>query len=279
MTKIENPTADSTPPGALPHPAPAGVSIYYWPCSLVLLARSLLLDRPTGPLSATLRIACGEPYTIEVQGKALRTRASLVAPKAERKKIVALNSDIALFYLPLELPEYSGLRDVLDGEAVVDLPIGLFEACLPTIQRGMSELLAPAEVRALVRQVVTALCGESESVTPVIDPRIAAARAILDETPLNEVSLDMLAERVHLSSSRLRELFRQQIGFTIGEYARWRAVWRAAMLWKRGLKLTDLAVEAGFHDLAHADKAFNEVFGMNPSKVIDPRFVALVNCE
>ncbi len=279
MTKIDPPSTDSTPTGELPHPAPAGVSIYYWPCSLVLLARSLLLDRPTGPLSATLRIACGEPYTIEVQGRALRTHASLVAPKAERKKIIALNSDIALFYLPLEMPEYSGLRDVLDGEALVDLPIERFAPFLPTIKRGMNELLPPPEVKALVREVVAAVCGETASVPPGIDPRVRAARAILDETPLNEVSLDMLAERVHLSSSRLRELFRLQTGFTIGEYARWRAVWRAAMLWKRGLKLTDLAVEAGFHDLAHADKAFNEVFGMNPSKVIDPRFVALVNCE
>lgn len=76
-----------------------------------------------------------------------------------------------------------------------------------------------------------------------------------------------------------RELFKQQTGFTIGEYARWRGVWRAALLWKRGAKLTDLAVEAGFYDLAHIDKAFNEVFGMNPSTVIDPRFVTLVNCE
>ncbi len=276
MTKIENRGEIAAD---LPHPAPAGVTIYYWPCSLVLLARSLVLDRPTGPLSATLRIACGEPYSIEVNGKSMRTRASLVAPKAERKKIVALNSDIALFYLPLEMPEYSGLREVLDGESVVDLAIERFELCLPTIRRGMTELLSPVEVKTLVRQVVAAVCGQSSSAPPALDPRVLAASAILDETPLSEVSLDMLAARVHLSSSRLRELFRRQTGFTIGEYARWRAVWRAALLWKRGLKLTDLAVEAGFHDLAHADKAFNEVFGMNPSKVIDPRFVSLVNCE
>ena len=75
------------------------------------------------------------------------------------------------------------------------------------------------------------------------------------------------------------ELFKQQTGFTIGEYARWRGVWRASLLWKRGAKLTSLAVEAGFYDLAHSDKAFNEVFGMNPSAIIDPRFVTLVNCE
>ena len=50
-------------------------------------------------------------------------------------------------------------------------------------------------------------------------------------------------------------------------------------LWKQGRKLTDVAVEAGFYDLAHADRTFVEVFGMNPSTAIDPRFVRIVNCD
>ena len=112
-----------------------------------------------------------------------------------------------------------------------------------------------------------------------MDNRIVRAREILDDTPLNEVRLESLAEQVHLSPSRLRELFKKQTGFTIGQYARWRAVWRASLLWQRGLKFTDLALEAGFHDLAHVDRAFTEIFGMNPSKVIDAAFVRLVNCE
>lgn len=263
----------------LPHPAPSGVTIYYWPCSLVLLARSLILERPTGPLSATLRIACREPYTIEVEGKTLQTRASLVAPKAERKKIIAIDSDIALFYLPLEMIEYSALEPVLGERALVDLPIEAFEPLLPTIRRAMTETVAPDEIKALTQQVVETITGQATPEVEAIDPRVAAAYDILDTMPLRDVSLDDVAQRVHLSPSRLRELFKRQMGVTIGEYARWRSLWRATMLWKRGLKLTDVAVDVGFHDLAHLDKTFNEVFGMNPSTAIDPRFVTLVNCE
>lgn len=264
---------------SLPHPAPAGVTIYYWPCSLVLLAHSLILHRPTKPLSATLRIACGEPYTIEVEGRTLRTRASLVAPKAERKRVIAHNSEIALFYLPVDMPEYAGLKSVLGNEPVLDLPIEDFEPCLPTIRRAMTGKLPADEIKALTARMVEIVTGEARPGLPPVDPRVTTACRILDEMPLSEVSLDAVARRVHLSPSRLRELFKRQTGFTIGEYARWRAVWRTALYWKRGLTLTEVAHRGGFHDLAHADRAFNEVFGMNPSTAIDPRFVTLVNCE
>ncbi len=263
---------------SLEHPAPRGVTIYYWPCSLLLLAPSLMLDRPTGPLSATLRIACGEPYLIEAGGKQLRTRASLVAPKAPRKRIAALNSDIALFYLPVDLQEYANVRGLLGDEDIIDLPIALFEPVLPRLRQAMREVVPGDSIKRLVREVIELLTGRPID-PPAQDPRVEKACAILDEMPLNDVTLARVAEQVHLSPSRLRDLFRRQTGFTIGDYARWRAVWRASMYWQRGLNFTEVAHRAGFHDLAHADRAFNQVFGMNPSKVIDPKYVTLVNCE
>ncbi len=150
---------------------------------------------------------------------------------------------------------------------------------MPTIRKAMVETLSPEAIKGLVKDVVRAITGETGEVSVPVDNRIVRAREILDDTPLNEVRLESLAEQVHLSPSRLRELFKKQTGFTIGQYARWRAVWRASLLWQRGLKFTDLALEAGFHDLAHVDRAFTEIFGMNPSKVIDAAFVRLVNCE
>lgn len=261
------------------HPAPAGVTIYYWPCSLVLLAPTLLLDRPTSPMCATLRIACRAPYQIEIGDVSLETRASLVAPRAGRKRVTALDSEIALFYLPLQGSAFAGLKSVLGGNSIVDLPIANFECFIPTIRKAMHESLPAAEIKALVGEVVEAITGQPDEERLPRDPRITKACRILDEMPLNEVSLPVVARTVYLSVSRLRELFKQQIGLTIGEYARWRGVWRASLYWQRGLTITEAAQHAGFHDLAHIDKAFNEVFGMSPSTIIDRRFVKLVNCE
>ncbi|MGB1556469.1 MAG: helix-turn-helix domain-containing protein [Oceanococcaceae bacterium] len=261
----------------LEHPAPQGMTLYYWPCSLLLLAPSLLLDRPTGPLAATLRIACAEPYMIQVGERCIRTRVSLVAPKAKRKRIAAIGSEIALFYLPLELPQYAGVRELLAEEELQELPVERFASVIPPLRRAMREVRPAAEIHALVQQVVELLTG-APLAAPQPDPRVDKAMAVLDAMPLSEVSPAAVAKQVHLSSSRLRELFRAQTGFSMSDYARWAAVWRAAFLWKRGLTMTEVAHQAGFHDLAHADRAFTALFGMNPSKVVDPKYVTLVNC-
>lgn len=265
---------------ALEHPAPRGVTIYYWPCAVVLLAPSLMLDRPTGPLSATLRLACAEPYMINVGGQLLTTRASLVAPKAPRKRIAALNSDLALFYLPVDAPEYAGVRQLLGDASLLDLDIDKFEPVLPLLRTAMHTVQPPAVIRQLVREVI-ALLTDHHTVPTVVDQRVTQACSMLDRMPLSEVSLQRVADAVHLSPSRLRDLFKRQTGFTIGDYARWRAVWRAALIWQRseGKTMTEVALEAGFHDLAHADRAFIQVFGMNPSRIIDPKYVTLVDCE
>lgn len=262
----------------LEHPTPQGMTFYFWECTLLLLARSLLLDRPTGPLAATLRIACGEPYSIEVGSKKLVTRASLTAPKAERRKIMAMNSEMALFYLPLEVPEYAALGELLRSELLVEIPFSKIERFVPGLRRAMQQVVPAAEIRALVRDVVTAIGGAPMQV-PAVDPRVDLARKVLADMRLCDVSLEAVARRVSLSPSRLRDLFKRHTGFTIGEYARWRAVWRACALWERGYNLTRVAEEAGFHDLAHADRVFIQTFGMNPSTAIDPKFVTVVNCD
>lgn len=230
-------------------------------------------------MCATLRVACSKPYQIEVNGQALETRASLVAPRAGRKRVTALDSDIALFYLPLNVPEFAGLKSLLGDDAIVELPIASFEPFIPTIKKAMQETLPAMDIKTLVYRIVETITDKPDETSQPRDPRIAEACRVLDALPLNEVSLQVVANKVHLSASHLRDLFKQQIGLTIGEYARWRAVWRAVLYWKRGMTVTEAAQHAGFHDLAHIDKAFSEVFGMNPRTIIDPRYVKLVNCE
>lgn len=262
----------------LKHPAPNGVTVYYWPTSLILLAPSLLLDRPTSPLCATLRIACGKPYVIEVNGQQITTRASLVAPGAIRNKLIALDSDIALFYIPLDAPSMHKVKELLGSQELLNFSIEKFEHLLPNIRKAATDTVSPAEAGYLMDDVIEAMIGEKIKERAPIDLRVKQLLNVLASTPFNEVSVEVLCEQVHLSPSRLRHLFKKEVGFTIQQYARWLVVWRACLLWQRGRQFTDLALEAGFHDLSHFDHAFNEVFGVNPTNVIDPAFVRLINC-
>ena len=243
----------------------------------MLLARTLVLRRPTSPIAATLRIALDEPYEIDVEGRQLRTRASLVAPKRCRRSVTAVGSDLVLLYVPIEWPEHTGLRRLLGDAPIVELDFERFAPVLPGLRAAFNGRLDGAGVKALARQTLGLLASPEDA--EALDARVREACRLLADTPLNEFRTEAIARRLHLSPSRLRALFRQDIGYPIGEYARWSAVWQTVGQWRPGKRFTEAALDGGFYDLAHADHAFLEVFGMTPSAVTDPGLVSLIDCD
>lgn len=259
---------------------PASLTVYYGRRRLLTLARSFLLDRAASPyrrLSATLFLACGAPFQLEVgDGITLNARAALLAPKVRRRRTVAIDSEIAIFDVPIGTPEFAALAPTLATQQILALDFERFAHLVPTLLRGLAGKLSCAEVDAAFRAVVEVITG-AVPVVRQLDPRVLAAFDAIDELPLDQIS--GLAKRLGLSASRLRHLFQEEIGCSVTHYARWIAVWKAARLWKQGTPFTELAREVGFYDLAHLDHAFIETFGVNPSTVIDPALVTLIRCE
>lgn len=101
---------------------------------------------------------------------------------------------------------------------------------------------------------------------PERDPRVEAAfiRG-------NYAGLDDLARRVHLSSSRLAHLFRQQTGIAIRRYVFWARLRRAVQYALDGANLTETAHAVGFSDSAHLSNSFRQMFGLAPSLLFDRR--------
>ncbi|MEC9406114.1 MAG: AraC family transcriptional regulator [Pseudomonadota bacterium] len=264
---------------SLPHPSPQGMTIYHWRHGLLLLAPTLVLERTTTPLCATLRLACNKPYTINVAGEEIETWASLVAPRVERRKVIAIDSHVALFYFPIEWPEYRDLQARISGRDWLNFEADQFTEVIDVLRPAFSQQLEPDTVIRVARQAVEAMTGARIPAPQPVDARIDTLRRRLDETPLNEVNVEQLARDVGLSAARTRTLFKQQIGTTIQHYARWAAIWKAIKGWSTDRTLTEVAIDAGFYDLAHADHTFIEMFGIAPSLVVDQRFVTIVPCQ
>ncbi|MFQ3216730.1 helix-turn-helix domain-containing protein [Paraperlucidibaca sp.] len=264
--------------GMYSHPTPNGAVLYHWQGGLLLLAETLVLTRPMKAIASTLRIALENPYTIEVEDSSLVTRASFTGSKRVRKKVIAEQSFLALFYIPLEQPEYLGLRHWLGDQAIVNLDIDIFEPVLPRLREAFAGNMSAVDVKQLMLDT-TRLISSSETELANLDPRIFKACEILQKTCLDDFNITDIANAVHLSPSRLRELFRNQIGHSIGDYARWAAIWQAVGHWKRGVSFTEAAADAGFYDLAHLSKAFIEVFGMPASLLADVPQVKIICCD
>lgn len=261
-------------------PAPVFTS-YYWHRGFLMLASSFVLERQQKPyrrLSATLMYAAGKPFLIETgEGAVTEARAVLIAPKVLRRRIVAIGSDLMICDLSVATPHFNAVSPLFGGRDVTVLDASCFAPLDAEIALARAGELPVEQVPALIDNIILALTGQRPAALP-LHPRIVQVLELIEASSLDTVSLPWLAEQVHLSPSRLRHLFTEQVGCSLTHYFRWSAVWKGVWLWTRGKSLMDVAVETGFHDLAHLNRAFNEVFGLNPSTLFDADQMRLLRC-
>lgn len=89
-----------------------------------------------------------------------------------------------------------------------------------------------------------------------------------------------LANDVHLSASRLRSLFVQELGVTpLGLLARLRVREMARLLRETGLTVREIAHAVGWMNQAHAAQQFRKLTGLSPTEYrAEIRETAVVEC-
>ena len=96
-----------------------------------------------------------------------------------------------------------------------------------------------------------------------IDPRLKLA---LDELG-GEFSLADLAARAGLSTARLRALAQAELGAPLAHWRLWLRLETALLSLRAGEGLAIAAVEGGFADQSHLNRAMSRFFGITPLTV------------
>jgi AraC-like DNA-binding protein len=254
------------------------LTIYYARRCFLLLGKSFVLDRHYAPyrrLAATLLLTRQQPFDLETDaGSMTGIEAALIAPKVLRKRIVAVDSDIAILDIPMDSPAYRRIAGQLRQQSQISYSRGHFLALFPLLLKA-DEGTLDADDFYFLHTSASQIIAEGIDPPDTTDTRVTQAMRMIDELPLDSVKLDLLAQQLDLSKSRLSHLFIAETGSTVSHYARWVAVWRAVNQWQQGCTWTRIAQDSGFYDLAHFDHAFTEVFGLKPSAVFDPVRVRL----
>jgi AraC family transcriptional regulator len=99
----------------------------------------------------------------------------------------------------------------------------------------------------------------------VIDPRVREILTRLDELQYLPRSVSPFARLVGLSDSRLRHLFKEQVGMSPSKYLLWLKLQRAVRYLDKEHSLTGAAYAGGFSDSAHLARTFRRTFGISPS--------------
>jgi AraC-like DNA-binding protein len=224
--------------------------------------------------AAQICIGLEAPFTLQLNKSLpniLQLDAAIIAADTEHM-LCANNTPTASLFIEKEGEEYAQIlqqASLAAGESVLPL----------TISSELREQLLSCYQSTQDTQTLSRLCvqllaefsgGKKTLYQP--DPRIKTVLQALDQCGNSQVSVDSLAELVHLSSSRLIHLFTSEVGIPIRRYSLWRRI-RLGMEYaiKEKHSLTEAAYAAGFSDSAHFSKVFKEMFGVPPSLLTDKK--------
>jgi AraC-like DNA-binding protein len=74
-------------------------------------------------------------------------------------------------------------------------------------------------------------------------------------------------------------LFKEQVGVPLRRYLLWHRILAAVDRATQGETLTEAAHASGLADSAHLSRAFREIFGLSPSRVLkNSSFIQVIAC-
>ncbi len=240
-------------------------------------SRDFVQSRPYRRITTTLiAVPEGELMVRTADQGEIRCQAIVLGPSAQRQALRLGEPGGFLIEAEPLSAGHAGLLRLLAGRPSAVLAGERLKALQAQLVSLPSGRLSPAEARALHQEAIALVAGPLRPIP--CEPRVAQVLSWLEEALLEEVSIAALARQAGLSESRLRALVRKQLGCSLSQYVRWLAAWRIMLSWQPGTTLTDAAHAAGFHDLAHANHAFNDMFGVSPSRMTRPEAVSLISC-
>ena len=142
---------------------------------------------------------------------------------------------------------------------------------LARLRRQFTHTVAKTAINKINRELV----GQVPS-SPSIDPRINKVLQQLNQACDQQIPLEKLAKSVHLSPSRLCHLFKSEIGTPIRRYSLWNRIRVAIEYAVMHQSLTDGALQAGFTDSSHFSRIFKEMYGFNPSAIMNSQTPMIV---
>ncbi len=137
-----------------------------------------------------------------------------------------------------------------------DNPALVSEELLKLKLKELILLLAKTDNAAMVQALISGIYSQSD-----ID-----FKEIIEANLYNRLTLEDLAGLTNLSLSSFKREFVKQYGNSPAKYIRERKLERAAKMLKgTDLRISDIAYDCGFTELAHFSRTFQKTYGLAPS--------------
>ena len=99
------------------------------------------------------------------------------------------------------------------------------------------------------------------------DERVEQAISFIVSTRTKQITVRDVARHVCLSESRIRHLFKHDIGQPIQNFMLWMKILDSLSLIVKGNKVEETAYATGFWDAAHMNRAYKTILGVTPGAI------------
>jgi AraC-like DNA-binding protein len=200
-------------------------------------------------------------------GSEVKTKSCLIkAGTVVNEECIDIKSAVvAIYYINPISQDYWALEShMLQASAGVSFnhpqENSLVSAIHSILTNSPSVSTAFAAVReALIPQTLKGL------VIKEYDPRILATLQSIKQNASKKCSVKQYADDVYLSESRLKKLFKEEIGIPLTKYRLQCRLSVGVTLLAAGYSVTDAAYHSGFSSTAHFSTCFSDMIGVQPS--------------
>lgn len=157
----------------------------------------------------------------------------------------------------LKVKASSSLKNYVDSLLFYfDHPELVSEAILKLKLKELILLLAKTDDGAVIKRLLSSL----------FTPQEIDFKAVIEAHVFHNISVEELAQLTHLSLSSFKREFAKHYDCPPARYLKQRKLEKAAnLLQQTDLRVTDVAFDCGFADVAHFSKSFLKAFGSSPS--------------
>lgn len=247
----------------LPETCRIPATVWLWAGHALYRGPSLRLDRHSGAVLC-LAIGLDSTFTVEADAFGARSVRSVLVPPRTPHRIIA-ETPMLFCYIDPGSPRAAACRGRMT-EVSGGFGFGHdHEAALIRLGSEIGEDGGQQHLGGGPGTVFDLAGGAGRS---AMDPRIAAATAILCADPAAPITADQLAAAVHLSKSRLLHLFAEHAGTTFRRYRVWARMLAVGRAVAEGADLTTAATHAGFASPSHFSDTFHAMFGLTATDLL-----------
>lgn len=194
------------------------------------------------------------------------TEGEIAVKLDKEEKCYAKGSSLTLIpYEPHEITPitktYSLLNICINKALMANLEVPIEKLILESFEAVQEVLLS----EGLKQQLLEAIKLEREKERSFdVHKEVTRLRSYIETHFEEELSLDELSSKLHISKYHMIRLFKEYVGLTPHRFQLQNRIRLAQRLIEEEEALTDVAIETGFYDQSHFIKQFKKIVGVTP---------------